>query len=259
MCSSMSVRISFARRIWAEKTPISLPPRLLASSIAWSAWFISSEAVDWPGWPRATPMLTARLTSSPPTRIGSFATCRSVSALARAAASSVAPAMTSDELVPAEPGDQVLGSMPVAQPVRQGLQELIARGVAEEAVQRLEPVDVHEDQTDRARLIRLQPFGEVIDERPAVGQVGQLVVERLMAQALLGIDARLQLGEQPGHRPQRVDLGVGPLPVAVLDETQHTHGSWLPSNGTSPARRRPHTGAAGPGPDIRVVDRARVG
>ena len=52
-------------------------------------------------------MLTARLTSSPPTRIGSFATCRSVSAYGPGAVLVARAAHHQHELVAAEPGDQV--------------------------------------------------------------------------------------------------------------------------------------------------------
>ena len=45
----MSVRISLLRRISAVNTQTSLPPRDLACSIAWSAWFISSDAVTGAG------------------------------------------------------------------------------------------------------------------------------------------------------------------------------------------------------------------
>ena len=155
-----------------------------------------------------------------------------------------------DELVAAQPGQQMLLRGGLGQSVRQGLQELVPGGVPEEAVQRLQPVDVDEDHRDRARSARAEPLGEVVGQSAAVGQGGQLVVVGQVPQPLLGGDPGLQLSQQRGHRPQRVDLVVVPLPVAELDETQGAGGGVAAQQRH---RRQRHALDAGALPDPVLV------
>ena len=113
-----------------------------------------------------------------------------------------------DEFVAAEPGDQRPDR--AAQSVREHDDEQVAGVVAEEVVHRLEPVEVDEQRRDRARVDRREPAVEVLDQRPAVGQAGQLVVlgqVRSRSSATTG----LQLGEQSRDRLQRVELVVGSI------------------------------------------------
>ena len=155
-----------------------------------------------------------------------------------------------DEFVAAEPGQQMLLRGGLGQSVRQGLQELVAGGVTEEAVQRLQPVDVDEDHRDRAGSAGAEPFGEVVGQPAAGGEGGQFVVVGQVPQPLLGGDPGLELSEQRGHRLQRVDLVVVPFPVPELDETQGAGGALA---GQQRHRRQRHALDAGALPDPVLV------
>ncbi len=67
-----------------------------------------------------------------------------------------------DELVSGEPADEVAGRA-VAEPVGHGRQETVARGMTEGVVQRLEAVEVHEQQRRRA----CRPGRAVTGARPS--------------------------------------------------------------------------------------------
>ena len=73
----------------------------------------------------------------------------------------------------------------LAQPRAHGAQHRVAGVVAEQVVDRLEPVEVEEGERDR--LARGQQPGEVAHRQAPVGQVGQLVVEGLVLERALGL------------------------------------------------------------------------
>ena len=92
-----------------------------------------------------------------------------------------------DELVPADPGDQVpeLADDP-GQPVRRGEQELVAHPVAQAVVDRLERVEIEEaDREPGAGGRGREEVGEPLREQRPVRQVGQRVVQRGVAEARL--------------------------------------------------------------------------
>ena len=111
----MSVRISFCRRISAVNMQTAFPPRDLACSIAWSAWFISSDTLDCAGLTERDPeadrpadLLAAdlhRLVRGPSQQLG----------IGRGAVLGGRAVHHRDELVAAEPGQQVaLRARPVS-------------------------------------------------------------------------------------------------------------------------------------------------
>jgi hypothetical protein len=128
------------------------------------------------------------------------------------------------EFVAAEPGHQVTVGRG-AQPVGQGGQVLVPADMAQDAVQRLQPVDVQEDERDRSGFAEQHPPGEVVDQRPPVRQPGEFVVVGHGAEPILSGNSGLDLGQQGGDGPQGGDFGVLPCPVAELDEPQHAHGA----------------------------------
>ncbi len=68
--------------------------------------------------------------------------------------------------------------------------------VTQVVVDHLEAVQIEEQKRDRARLAELQPVVKVGDQRPAVQQVGEIVVFGEIEQPILSHDARLNLGQQ---------------------------------------------------------------
>ena len=90
------------------------------------------------------------------------------------------------ELVAAEAGDHVAGAHAGAQALRDRDQQLVPDGVAERVVDRLEVVDVDE-QHRQLRARAGERVAHAGDEQRAVRQVGQRVVEGLVAQLLLEV------------------------------------------------------------------------
>ena len=74
------------------------------------------------------------------------------SAIRRASSRPLIPSRMIAELVAAEAGDRVAGPEARAEPLADGREELVADGVAEALVDRLEPVEVEQDQGDRVVL-----------------------------------------------------------------------------------------------------------
>ena len=105
--------------------------------------------------------------------------------------------------------------------------EPVAGVVAEVVVDHLEPVKVEEQRRDRTGLAVSQSFVEMGDQRPAVQQVGQVVVLGEVEHPLLGDNARLQLCEERRNRLECVDLLRQPFAVTDLDEAQNA-GGYIP-------------------------------
>ena len=97
------------------------------------------------------------------------------------------------ELVAAEPGDRVALADAFLQALGELHQQQVADVVAERVVDLLEAVEVEQQQRQRLAGARrgAQRLGQAVLEQQAVGQPGQRVVHRLMAQPAL-----LRLGER---------------------------------------------------------------
>jgi hypothetical protein len=91
------------------------------------------------------------------------------------------------ELVAAEPGDGVPGAGGAGDPLRDAHGQPVAGGVAEAVVDRLEVVQVEEDDGHGPAVagVQLEDVLEAVPEQRAVGQPGQRVGEGLAAQLLL--------------------------------------------------------------------------
>ena len=123
-----------------------------------------------------------------------------------------------DELVAAEAGQQVAGAQAAAQPVGHLLEQVVAGLVAEPVVDRLEPVEVAEEQARRgpARRLGERLVEPLRGERP-VGQAGQRVVGGAPAQLVLEPLAVVDHARGQHHRAVRRAPGAGALhpgPVA---------------------------------------------
>lgn len=97
---------------------------------------------------------------------------------------------------------------------------------------------------------RVESFAEVLCERSAVRQFGQVVVQRRKPELLLGAHSRLQLREQCRNRFERVEFCLGPRSVADLDEAEDAGGAFR-------VQQR-HDGHRGRGESRRVLDAAAV-
>ena len=115
--------------------------------------------------------------------------------------------------VPAAPADAV----------GDRLQQLVADGVAERVVDRLEVVEVDEQHDDRVGFGSGDAEGVVhaVEEQRPVGEPGELVVERAVAElafevALFGdVAERRHDAVDRGAAEQVGDHDVGPAPMAV--------------------------------------------
>ena len=95
------------------------------------------------------------------------------------------------ELVAAEPRGGVLGAQAARQSLRGRAQQLVADRVAEAVVDRLEVVEIDEDHRELAVVApaaRERQRQAILEQRP-VGEAGEVVVERLVAELLLERDA----------------------------------------------------------------------
>ena len=100
------------------------------------------------------------------------------------------------ELVAAQPRGRVGGPQAALQPLADRHEQLVAGGVAQAVVHRLEVVEVDEQHRHRRTLARRSGQGvlDPVAEQRLVGQVGQRVVERLVGELLL---EPLLLGDVP--------------------------------------------------------------
>ena len=95
------------------------------------------------------------------------------------------------ELVATHPGERVARAQAGPQALGDPFQDRVALAVAEAVVDRLEVVEVHEQHGQRSRRTvgQQERVLEAVDEQGAVGQSGQRVVERQMAELLLELPA----------------------------------------------------------------------
>ena len=116
-----------------------------------------------------------------------------------------------DELVAAEPRDGVRRAHRGGEPARERDQHGVAGRVPVEVVDALEVVDVdveHGGAGARALGVGERVLEPVAAER-AVGEPGQRVVQRLVADPLLGAHARVGGGEHVGDRDEERALLLG--------------------------------------------------
>ena len=139
----------------------------------------------------------------------------------------VRPVQQQGKLVAAQPRKRVARPAHLREPLRNRLEELVAGIVAEAVVHLLEPVEVDEQNGERAA--RAGRAGErllqAVAEECAVGQHGETVVEGLPRELFLQANA---LGDVPRVQHHAADAAVGaevgdvrlevaPLAEAVLD------------------------------------------
>ncbi len=96
-------------------------------------------------------------------------------------------AMQEHELVPAEPGDELVRERG-GQPLRGGTQHLVTGLMPDPVVDDLEPVEVDEQDHHRVamHLAALQVLVEAVDEQQAVREIGQRIVQRQPGELALG-------------------------------------------------------------------------
>ena len=128
--------------------------------------------------------MLARTSISIPSISNVSSSANAMSSATTTASSRVRQARQHDaELVAAEPGDGVLGAEPLGDPSTDLLEELVARLVPERVVDLLEAVEVEQQRgRDRSVAQRLpRDLVEPVGEKRAVGEVGEDVVQRLVA------------------------------------------------------------------------------
>ena len=115
-----------------------------------------------------------------------------------------------DEFVAAEAGDKILGPQHFAQAVGDRAQQLVAAGMAERVVDLLELVEVDEQQRRQliGALLGGKQAADLVAEIDPVGQRGEFVVARQMADARFGVAPLGDVfqehdGAAAGHRLER--------------------------------------------------------
>ena len=154
----------------------------------------------------------------------------------------------------------------VAQPRGDRDQQLVAGGVAEAVVDRLEVVEVEEQRGHRARAAArpARAASAALDEPAAVGQAGQRVVEGLEARAVprargawrrrarasrrdrpagpgrAATAARSRPRRPPARRPRpgRSSTRIGPVTMAAASQTIRTGPSHVTATGCGSVSRR---------------------
>jgi hypothetical protein len=130
-----------------------------------------------------------------------------------------------DELVASEPRHHVAGAHGAHEPAGDPAQQRVAGVVAEGVVDRLEVVQVDEHHGGAPRAPRRlgQRPGDVVQEQVPVGQPGQRVVQRLVADAGLRTAAGDRVGQDVRCRLQEVEVLAGerPRPRGVGAEDAH--------------------------------------
>ena len=89
------------------------------------------------------------------------------------------------ELVAAEPGRHRVGREDLAEPLGHADEQLVADRVAEAVVDGLEVVEVDEQHAGRPPVPRIDRLVDQLGEHRAVGEAGERVVERLVAEVVL--------------------------------------------------------------------------
>ena len=177
-----------------------------------------------PGTPSATPMLTVRVSISPSMATRSHSVDCSRYASASAVSASMGAAGTTTNSSPPSRAIRFGPLGTFAQPFGEDPDEPVAGGMAEIVVDRLQPVEVEEQRRYGPRLARGESRVEVRQQRAAIVQSGQVVVFGKVAKLLFGAHARLHLREQRSDRLECVEFLGQPVPVAELDEAQHSGG-----------------------------------
>ena len=143
------------------------------------------------------------------------------------------------ELVAAEPRDRVAVAQAADEPLGDELEEHVAVLVAERVVDLLELVEVHDQ--ERQRLARPQRRADrVVDavpEQDAVGQAGEVVVQRLVLE-------RLGVGLALGDVAQAADVDRAGARAPRRSGRAPSGTSSRPCGGR-PTRRRGRASAAG--------------
>ena len=159
----------------------------------------------------ATPTLAVTRSCLAAIANGSPNTSRNRSAIAVASSSSCHVLEQDRELVAAEARRGVAGPELVAQPVGRGHEQLVAGGVAEAVVDRLEPVEVEDHHRERP-LAPGEAGDRVVDavgEQGAVGQLRQRVVERPVAELALEAVPLGDVLDRDQHRVLAVEVELG--------------------------------------------------
>lgn len=147
------------------------------------------------------------------------------------------------ELVPALTSEKCSVSDGFAQPPGELCDQFVPRGVAEQVVDRFQPVQVGEQHRHRSVLSRREAVIEMIGEHPAVAQPGEIVVFCQKLQPFDRDQPGLQLGEHGRDGLQGVELFFQPLPVAVFHETQRAGGDVVRQQRHAGQRRLRNLGA----------------
>ena len=159
-----------------------------------------------PGAPITMPMLALRKTSRPSTLNGSRRTASSSPGKVAGLAARGDPVEHHRELVAAEAGDGVAGPDCPEEPLADLGQEAVADRVPERLVDHREAHEVEQDHGDRIVIVEADPgqrMGAAIQEERPVGQAGDRVVERSLADLLLEPAPLAQVVDRddPGRRP----------------------------------------------------------
>ena len=127
------------------------------------------------------------LSSLPPIASGRASASTIRSAVSAASSTRVDVLEQHGELVAAEARGGVAGADAGVEALGDGQQDLVAGGVAEAVVDRLEVVEVEEDDRQAGLLAARagDRLAHALDEQRAVGQAGDGVVERLVGELLL--------------------------------------------------------------------------
>ena len=131
-----------------------------------------------------------------------------------------------DELVAAEPSDEVVAPDAVAHPTTRLDQRLVADRVAEGVVDRLEAVEVDEQHADpsRAALGRSERVVEMTQRRGARGQVGERIDRALTQRFGLVLVAQQQPSDGAADRPRNLVVRRAAAGVAHGEHVRRGRG-----------------------------------
>jgi hypothetical protein len=129
-----------------------------------------------------------------------------------------------DELVATQPGDQTSPVHRFGSPRGEVADELVAGEVAEIIVDRLEPVEIEEQDGYRAGPPADEAMVQMRQQGSAVRQCRQIIVLSLVAQLILDTQASLHLREHGCDDGEGAELVLGPFAVAVFDEAERSGG-----------------------------------
>ena len=127
------------------------------------------------------------------------------------------------ELVAAEAGDGVAGADRLREPRSRRGQQLVADLVAEAVVDELEAVEV-EEQDRRQRAVARQPGQgvlEPVEEQRPVRQAGERVVQRAMADPVLGRLSFERVGQHVGQGLEKIEVAGVVLAHAARLDPEH--------------------------------------